>query len=104
MLNEGVLALHCEQPEVAVATFRQVLDSSAGGYLGVRTLAATHSNLGVAYQRLGQDAQVSLEFNAVLDTWPVTEYARYARAARVGAGAVVSVLTRHSPIQGDLHG
>ncbi len=80
-LNQGVLALHRGQPEEAVATLRQVLAEAEDGYLGVKSLAACHYNLGVAYLRQGQDAQASLAFNAVLDTWPATEYARYARIA-----------------------
>ncbi len=80
-LNQGVLALHAGRPEAAVATLRQVLAAAEGGYLGVKSLAACHYNLGVAYLRQGQDAQASLAFNAVLDTWPATEYARYARIA-----------------------
>jgi outer membrane protein assembly factor BamD (BamD/ComL family) len=35
----------------------------------------------VAYRRKGLDAQATAEFNAVLDTWPVSEYARRAKAA-----------------------
>jgi outer membrane protein assembly factor BamD (BamD/ComL family) len=35
----------------------------------------------VAYRRKKMDAQATLEFNAVLDTWPVSEYARRAQAA-----------------------
>lgn len=81
MLNQGVLALHENRAEEAIATLRQVLAEAEGGYLGVRSLAATHYNLGVAYQRNGADAQATLEFNAVLDTMPATEYARYARIA-----------------------
>ncbi len=80
-LNQGVLALHSGRPEEAVATLRQVLAAADSGYLGVKCLAACHYNLGVAYLRQGQDAQASLAFNAVLDTWPATEYARYARIA-----------------------
>jgi tetratricopeptide (TPR) repeat protein len=80
-LNQGVLALHRGHTDVAVATFQEVLAESKSGYLGVKSQAACHYNLGVAYQRQGQDAQAVLAFNAVLDTWPATEYARYARIA-----------------------
>lgn len=81
LLNQGVLALHCNRLGEAIDTFRQVLAATGTGYLGVRTESACHYNLGVAYQRQGLDAQAVLEFNAVLDTWPATEYARYARIA-----------------------
>ncbi len=81
LLNQGVLALHCNRLGEAIDTFRQVLAAAGSGYLGVRTESACHYNLGVAYQRQGLDAQAVLEFNAVLETWPATEYARYARIA-----------------------
>ena len=80
-LNQGVLALHCDRLDEAVTTFRRVLEASDSGYLGIKSQAAGHYNLGVAYQRQGLDAPAALEFNRVLDTWPVTEYARYARIA-----------------------
>jgi len=80
-LNRAVLALHCDRLDEAVATFRRVLEASDSGYLGIKSQAAGHYNLGVAYQRQGLDAPAALEFNRVLDTWPVTEYARYARIA-----------------------
>ncbi len=80
-LNQAVLALHCDRLDEAVTIFRRVLEASDSGYLGIKSQAAGHYNLGVAYQRQGLDAQATLEFNQVLDTWPVTEYARYARIA-----------------------
>ncbi len=80
-LNQGVLALHCDRLDEAVTTFRRVLESADSGYLGIKSQAAGHYNLGVAYQRQGLDAQAALEFNQVLDNWPMTEYARYARIA-----------------------
>lgn len=80
-LNQGVLALHSNRLDEAVTTLHRVLEASESGYLGIKSQAASHYNLGVAYQRQGQDGQAALEFNRVLDTWPVTEYARYARIA-----------------------
>lgn len=79
-LNQGVLAIHRGRLDDAITILRQVLEQ-AGGYLGVKHECACHYNLGVAYQKKGLDAQAVLEFNAVLDTWPVSEYARYATIA-----------------------
>jgi hypothetical protein len=81
MLNRAVLALQREQPGVAATTLRNVLAASGSGYLGFKSVAACHYNLAVAYQRQGLDAQAAIEFNNVLDVWPATEYARYARIA-----------------------
>jgi tetratricopeptide (TPR) repeat protein len=80
-LNQGVLDLHRDQPDDAIATFRQVLEGAKSGYLGVKHESACHYNLAVAYQRKGLDVQATLEFNTVLDTWPASEYARYAAIA-----------------------
>jgi len=80
-MNQGVLALQSGRPDEAIAILRQVLAEAPAGYLGARHASACHYNLGVAYQKKGLDAQATLEFNAVLDTWPASEYARYARIA-----------------------
>lgn len=80
-LNQGVLDLQRGRLEKSVAAFREVLAAAERGYLGVKSQSACYYNLGVAYQRQGQDAQATLAFNSVLDTWPASEYARYARIA-----------------------
>ncbi len=80
-LNRGVLDLQRGRLEKSVAAFREVLAAAERGYLGVKSQSACYYNLGVAYQRQGQDAQATLAFNSVLDTWPASEYARYARIA-----------------------
>ncbi len=80
-MNQGVLLLHRGQLDEAIAVLRQVLAAAPTGYLGARHESACHYNLGVAYLKKGADAQAALAFNAVLDTWPASEYARYARIA-----------------------
>lgn len=80
-INQGVLSLQTGHPDDAITTFKQVLAEAAGGYLSAKHESGCHYNLAVAYQRSGLDAQAALEFNAVLDTWPDTEYARRAEAA-----------------------
>lgn len=90
-LNQGVLALQRGRFDDAIAGLRQVLAEATGGYLGPKHESACHYNLAVAYLKRGLDAQATLEFNAVLDTWPASEYARYARIAlerrrKAGAG------------------
>ncbi len=80
-LNQGVLDIHRGRLDEAIAEFRQVLAQSGSGYLGIKQECGCHYNLGVAYQKKGLDAQAALEFNAVLETWPASEYARYASIA-----------------------
>jgi tetratricopeptide (TPR) repeat protein len=80
-LNQGVLALHSGRVDDAIATLSQVWAAAGGGYLGVRYQSACRYNLGVAFQRKGLAAQATLEYNAVIDNWPASEYARYAAIA-----------------------
>jgi tetratricopeptide (TPR) repeat protein len=80
-LNRGVMAVHRSDPQLAIAALQEVLAAADSGFLGTKSTAACHYNLGVAYLRHGQDGQAALEFNKVLEDWPMTEYARYARIA-----------------------
>lgn len=80
-VNQGVLRLQQGSNDPAIAIFKDALQKAGQGYLGLKYEAATHYNLAVAYRRKGLDAQATAEFNAVLDTWPVSEYARRAKAA-----------------------
>ncbi len=80
-MNQGVLAVHRGALDEAIATLREVLAAASSGYLGLKHESACHYNLGVALLKKGLDAQATLEFNAVLETWPASEYARYARIA-----------------------
>lgn len=80
-VNQGVLKIKQEQLDEAIGLLRQVLAQAEGGHLGLKYECAAHYDLGVAYQRQGHDAQAVLEFNAVLETWPASEYARYATIA-----------------------
>lgn len=79
--NLGVAHLQEGRLDEAIVLLRGVLDEAAGGFLGLKLECAAHYNLAVAYQRKGQDASAMLEFNAVLDTWPGSEYGQRASAA-----------------------
>jgi tetratricopeptide (TPR) repeat protein len=80
-VNQATACLQQGALDEAVARFKDVLSQANGGYLGVKHEAAAHYNLGLACRRKGLEAQAVIEFNAVLDTWPVSEYARHAQAA-----------------------
>lgn len=79
--NQATALLQQSKLDEAITLLKCVLSQSGSGYLGVKYEAAANYNLGVAYQRKGLDAQATIAFNAVLDTWPAAEYARHARAA-----------------------
>lgn len=80
-MNEGVLAIQRGAPDEAIAALRAVLAAASGGFLGPRHESACHYNLAVALLKKGLDAQATVEFNAVIETWPASEYARYASIA-----------------------
>jgi tetratricopeptide (TPR) repeat protein len=80
-VNQGVALLQRNALDEAIAVFKDVLQKADLGYLGVKYESAAHYNLGVAYRRKKMDAQATTEFNAVLDTWPASVYARRAGIA-----------------------
>jgi tetratricopeptide (TPR) repeat protein len=81
LVNQGTLLLQRGHLDEAISTFHSVLEKSNQGYLGVKYESAAHYNLGVVYLRKNLEAQAAVEFNAVLDTWPASEYARRASSA-----------------------
>jgi tetratricopeptide (TPR) repeat protein len=80
-VNQGTSLLQQKKLDEAISIFNEILEQAEQGYLGVKYEAATHYNLGVAYLRKNMDARASIAFNAVIDTWPASEYARRAEVA-----------------------
>ena len=77
-INQGVLCLQRGFTDDAIRVFKHILEEGAQGHLGAKYESAAHYNLGEAYLRKDMEAQATVEFNAVLDTWPASEYARRA--------------------------
>lgn len=80
-VNTGTLLLQQGNLDEAIGVFKSVLEHSTRDYLGVKYEAAAHYNLGVAYLRKKLEAQATVEFNAVLEAWPASEFARRAASA-----------------------
>jgi tetratricopeptide (TPR) repeat protein len=80
-VNQGAARLQRNALDDAISILKGVLEKANLGYLGVKYESAAHYNLGVAYRRKKMDAQAIAEFNAVLDTWPASVYARRAEIA-----------------------
>ena len=80
-VNHAILLLQNKQLDESIALFTDVLSQANKGYLGVKYEAAAHYNLGVAYLRKDNSSMATIEFNAVLDTWPASLYARRAQEA-----------------------
>lgn len=80
-INQATAFLKRGELDVAISIFKDILQHADQGYLGVKNEAATHYNLGVAYLRKNMDTQATVEFNAVMDTWPASEFANRAAEA-----------------------
>jgi Tfp pilus assembly protein PilF len=79
--NQGVASIQRGDLDGAIATFKDILQSVKHSSSGSKLEAAAHYNLGVAYLRQNKEAQATVEFNLVVDSWPATEYARHASAS-----------------------
>ena len=79
-INRAAAFLQNGKTDAAIDLLKSVLDE-ADGYLGVKYESAAYYNLGVAYERKEMDSQSVVAFNAVLDIFPTSEYARRAEAA-----------------------
>jgi tetratricopeptide (TPR) repeat protein len=80
-VNRAIFLLQKNQLNESISMFTEVLSQANQGYLGVKYEAAAHFNLGVAYLRNNNNSMATVEFNAVLDTWPASIYARRAQEA-----------------------
>lgn len=80
-VNQATLFLQEKKLDESIALFTDVLQQAGQGYLGIKYEAAAHFNLGVAYQRKNLPGRATVEFNAVIDTWPTSLFAHRAQEA-----------------------
>ena len=80
-VNYGTMLSQARRLDEAISMLNSVIEKSNSGFLGVKYESAAHYNLAVAYMRQDKQAQAVREFNAVLDTWPASEFAKKASAA-----------------------
>lgn len=80
-VNQATLFLQEDKLDESIAVFSDVLQQANQGYLGVKYESASHYNLGVAYLRKKEPGRATVEFNAVIDTWPASLYAHRAQQA-----------------------
>ncbi|HUW15280.1 MAG TPA: tetratricopeptide repeat protein [Anaerolineae bacterium] len=79
LTSYGAVLVRMGALEEAVRILEGVLEQAER--LQPKQESACHYNLGVACLRLGQDARAVLEFNQTIDSWPLSPYAQYAKAA-----------------------
>jgi len=80
-VNQATSQLQQGSLDEAISGFKIILEHKGHSFLGIKYEVAAHYNLGVAYRRKKLDSLAIAEFNAVLDTWPASEYARQANRA-----------------------
>ena len=81
LANRGAAELYSGQIEVAIETLTRALRHDRGPGLGIKYEAATHYNLGYAYEKAGNGARAVAEYNAAIDLFPGSPYAQAAEAA-----------------------
>jgi tetratricopeptide (TPR) repeat protein len=80
-INRGVARLQQGRVEEAISIFQGVLNTGGTAGLGIKNEAACQYNLGVAYEKQGQLELATNSYKAVMEVWPVSEYARRASIA-----------------------
>ncbi len=78
LLNRGAMWLKAGNPQEAREVLEPLLQE---GGLSPKHAAAAHYNLGIAYERLGQDDRAVRHFNAAIEALPGSLYALGAEAA-----------------------
>jgi len=79
MVNQATMFLMENKLDASITLFKDILNPNNQGSLGVKYEAAAHFNLGVAYLRSNNNSLATVEFNAAIDTWPGSLYARRAQ-------------------------
>jgi len=80
LISYGAVLVRVGALEEAIRILEKVLEEG-GKRLQPKHESACHYNLGVAYMRLDRESRAVREFNETIDVWPLSLYARLARAA-----------------------
>lgn len=80
LISYSAVLVRVRAPEEAIRILEEVLEKW-GVRLHPKQESACHYNLGVAYMRLGKESRAVHEFNETIDVWPLSLYARLAKAA-----------------------
>jgi len=81
LANRGAAELHAGRVEAAIETMKSVLSHQERATLGIKYEAATHYNLGYAYEKAGEDVKAVAEYNEAIDALPGSLYAQAAESA-----------------------
>jgi tetratricopeptide (TPR) repeat protein len=81
LTNRGAAELLTGQLDAATQTLEGVLSEEQRPRLGLKYEAVCRYNLGLAYERKGERAKATLQYNEVLDLLPGSPYGQAAKAA-----------------------
>lgn len=81
LTNWGAAQVYIGQLDAAIETLEGVLDLEQRSRLGLKYEAACRYNLGYAYEKKGEDAKATAQYNETIDLLPGSVYAQAAQAA-----------------------
>jgi tetratricopeptide (TPR) repeat protein len=81
LVNMGIIQLRRQNPESARSLFEMVLEEAKDNGLGIRHHAACHYNLGLAFQKLNQDAKAVRHFKQTTEIFPGSKFSEAALEA-----------------------
>jgi tetratricopeptide (TPR) repeat protein len=81
LTNRGAAELLTGQLDAAIKTLEVVLGEEQRPRLGLKYEAVSRYNLGLAYERTGESARATRQYNEVLDLLPGSPYGQAAKAA-----------------------
>ena len=81
LTNMGAAELHGGQFDAAIQTLEDALATETQSRVGLKYEAASHYNLGYAYEKKGEDAKAVSQYNEAIDALPGSLYAKAAQAA-----------------------
>lgn len=79
LINRGVARIQQGKLDEAIQILTTIIEHSATEMMGMKYESACYYNLGIAWFRKGEKNKAREHFQTVLDTWPVSEYARFSK-------------------------
>ena len=81
LVNRGAAELRSGQVDAAITTLESVLAVEGQPSLGLKYEAGCRYNLAYAYEKAGEEAKATGQYNEVVDLLPGSVYAQAAQAA-----------------------
>ena len=79
LINRGVARIQQGKLDEAIQILMTIIEHSVTEMMGMKYESACYYNLGIAWYRKGEKSKAREQFQTVVDTWPVSEYARFSK-------------------------